>query len=70
MSDATVRFLPWMRRGLVRTLSEQADETGRPTAESGTFLASALLAQGTDDEAVVSRALRVRGPGDAREWRP
>lgn len=56
--SATLRFLPWMRRGLARALTAPAPD-GVPTSAAGVVTASVTL----DGEAIV-RDVLLRGPGD------
>lgn len=58
MSDATMYFLPWMRRGLARALAQPAT-AGLPT----TAAASVAVSVDVDGERV-ERSMRLRGPGE------
>ena len=59
MSDpAVLTFLPWMRRGLVRSLAAAADKNGVPTATLGTVEAAVTV--GATE---VVTAIQIRGPG-------
>ena len=55
---AVLRFLPWMRRGLARAVSTAAID-GVPLTS-----ASLVTAELTFDGEIVSREVRLRGPGD------
>jgi hypothetical protein len=57
-SNAVLRFLPWMRRGLVRSLATPAVD-GLPTSAAAVVRASVRL--GTER---IARDVRLRGPGD------
>jgi hypothetical protein len=55
---ATLRFLPWMRRGLARAITDVAVD-GVPATAGGMVTASVTVGG-----EVVARDLRLRGPGD------
>lgn len=57
-STATLRFLPWMRRGLARAATQTATD-GLPAAGTGTIAISVTV-----DGTSVPRQVRLRGPGD------
>ncbi len=58
MSDAVLHFLPWIRRGLSRLLTDAVDEDGVPKSGLGSLTASVSV--GTES---AERAVQVRGPG-------
>jgi hypothetical protein len=61
----TLRFLPWMRRGIARSISELASE-GAPTSAAATFEVSVVVGDGSGvgDSAPVRQTIAIRGPGD------
>ncbi len=66
MSDeGTLYFLPWMRRGLARSLSAVAVD-GAPTTDGATVDVSVVVGDGSGvgDSAPIVQAIALRGPGD------
>ncbi|HHH28576.1 MAG TPA: hypothetical protein ENK57_09560 [Polyangiaceae bacterium] len=66
MTDfGTLYFMPWLRRGLARSLSQTAVD-GAPTTVAGTIDVSVVVGDGTGstDSAPVEQTIRLRGPGD------
>jgi hypothetical protein len=64
-TQGTLHFLPWMRRGLARSLSVPAVD-GAPTTERATVEASVVVGDGSGvgDSAPIVQAIAVRGPND------
>jgi hypothetical protein len=61
----TLHFLPWMRRGLARSLSQTAVH-GAPPGLTGSVRVSVVVGDGSGvgDSAPIEQTMALRGPGD------